>query len=80
MTQNRRFQLDEIYNTNLFTVRLWYEHLGENVSEWRGRVEHVPSKEARYFREWSTLIAFLQEVPYQQNFLKDLNQTDIQSE
>ncbi len=64
-------QSDVVYHSHLFTVRLWREHLGKGESEWRGKVEYVPSREARYFRDWSALIAFLLEV---------LAQQDLQSE
>jgi len=30
--------------------------------EWRGKVQDVTSGEARYFREWSKLLAFLIEL------------------
>jgi hypothetical protein len=46
----------------LFSVRVWLEELGEGRSEWRGKVQHVLSGEARYFRDWATLIAALQEM------------------
>jgi hypothetical protein len=61
---------DPVYRSHLFTLRLWREDLGNGQAEWRGKVEYVPSREARYFREWSTLIAFLLEV---------LPQMDLQS-
>jgi hypothetical protein len=48
--------------SQLFTVRVWLEELGEGRSEWRGKVQHVLSGEARYFRDWATLIAALQEM------------------
>jgi hypothetical protein len=48
--------------SQLFTVRLWLEDLGEGRSEWRGKVEHVLSGQTRYFRDWATLITFLQEM------------------
>jgi hypothetical protein len=38
--------------SHLFTVRLWQEELGN--------VQHVSSGEVRYFRDWPTLITFLQ--------------------
>jgi hypothetical protein len=47
------------YQSQLFTVRLWAEHLGDGRTEWRGQVQHVISGEAHYFREWPTLIAWL---------------------
>ncbi len=46
----------------LFTVRVWLEDLGEGRTEWRGKVQHTLSGEARYFRDWSTLIAHIQEM------------------
>jgi hypothetical protein len=46
--------------THLFTVRLWLEDLGEGQTEWRGEVHEVLSGERRYFRDWPTLVAFLQ--------------------
>ena len=66
-------ELTDISNTlrrpprsQLFTVRIWREHLGEGSSEWRGKVEHVLSGQTRYFRDWAALIAALQEMlePY----------------
>jgi len=46
-------------SSDLFTIRLWQEDLGDGQMEWRGKVQHVTSGEARYFRDWPTLIAFL---------------------
>lgn len=48
--------------SHLFTVRLWLEDLGHGQSEWRGQVQHVLSGESRYFRDWPSLLAFLQEM------------------
>lgn len=47
------------HRSYLFTVRLWQEELGDGQVEWRGRVQHVTSGEAYYFRDWPTLIAYL---------------------
>ena len=71
-------QSDVVYHSHLFTVRLWREHLGGDESEWRGKVEHVLSKEARYFREWSALVAFLQEVLSQQDLLAETDGIGLQ--
>jgi hypothetical protein len=57
--------------SHLFTVRLWAEEIGAGQTEWRGRVQHVTSGEAHYFRDWPTLIAYL---------LKMLPQTKTQPE
>jgi hypothetical protein len=48
--------------TQLFTLRVWREDLGGGRSEWRGKVQHTQSGEARYFRDWSGLVACLQEI------------------
>jgi hypothetical protein len=47
--------------SQLFTVRLWVETLGDDRQEYRGKVQHVVSGEARHFRDWTTLEAFLTE-------------------
>ena len=45
-------------NSELFTIRLWMEELGEGV-DYRGQVKHVVSGATRHFREWADLEAFL---------------------
>lgn len=52
-------QQPQKHRSQFFTVRVWQEDLGNGQGEWRGKVQHVLSGEASYFREWSTLIAFL---------------------
>ena len=56
--------------SHLFTVRIWREELGDGHVEWRGKVQHALTGEARYFREWAELIAFLREQ------VGDTNQAD----
>ena len=46
--------------SHLFMVRLWLEELGDGQGEWRGKVQYVRSGETRYFRDWSTLLAFVE--------------------
>jgi hypothetical protein len=48
--------------SHLFMVRVWQENLGDGKTEWRGQVKHVLSGEARYFREWPTLLEYLREM------------------
>lgn len=48
------------YRSHLFTVRLWPEELGAGQNEWRGKVQHVLSGQRRYFRDWATLVTYLQ--------------------
>jgi hypothetical protein len=45
--------------SQLFTLRLWQEGLGDGRKEWRSRVRHVPSGETRHFRDWDALRAYL---------------------
>ena len=47
------------YNTHLFTVRVWQEAVSHTEAEWRGRLQHVPSGQVYYFRNWSALIRHL---------------------
>jgi hypothetical protein len=46
--------------SQLFMLRLWPEDLGGGQIDWRGKVQHMTSGEARYFRDWSTLEAFVE--------------------
>jgi hypothetical protein len=48
------------HNSHLFMLRLWPEDLGSGQTDWRGKVQHVNSGEARYFRDWPTLEAFVE--------------------
>ena len=48
--------------SQLFTIRLWTEELGNGEVEWRGKVQHATSGEAHYFRDWPTLVALLVEM------------------
>jgi hypothetical protein len=45
--------------SQLFTVRLWQEALGNDLTEVRAEVRHVLSGETRYFRDWDLMIAYL---------------------
>jgi hypothetical protein len=49
-------------HAQLFMLRIWLEDLGAGRYEWRGKVQHVTSGEARYFRDWPSLVACLQEM------------------
>ena len=45
--------------SQLFTVRLWQEELGNDLAEVRVEVRHVLSGETHYFRDWELMIAYL---------------------
>ena len=59
-------------SSHLFMLRVWLEDLGGGVSDWRGRVQHVNSGEARYFRDWAALEAFVEELIPRNNPQGDL--------
>jgi hypothetical protein len=42
--------------SELFTLRVWREALGNGQIEWRGRIQHVLSGQVYYFRNWQALI------------------------
>lgn len=44
----------------LFTIRVWQEEVGQDTTEWRGKVQLVTSGEVYYFREWAALVPLLQ--------------------
>jgi hypothetical protein len=48
-------------HSHLFTVRLWTEPLGDGQVERRGQVQHVLSGERHSFRDWASLMAFLED-------------------
>jgi len=48
--------------SHLFTVRVWAEAPRAGQVEWRGKLQHVLSGEAHYFRDWPTLIAQIEEL------------------
>lgn len=48
--------------SHLFMVRFWLEDLGSGQTDWRCKIQHVNSGEARYFRDWLALEAFMEEL------------------
>ncbi len=48
------------HSSHLFTLRLWPENMGGGQTDWRGKVQHVHSGEAQYFRDWPTMEAFVE--------------------
>lgn len=46
--------------THLFVIRIWAQDIEHGRSEWRGRVQHVPSGEVHYFREWADMLSIVQ--------------------
>lgn len=52
-------QPNERPRSHLFTVRVWEEEIEVDATEWRGKVQLLPSGEVRYFREWEGLVPLL---------------------
>ena len=48
-------------NTHVFIVRVWREprEIEGAISEWRGVVEHVPSKQRRYVKDLDEITTFM---------------------
>ncbi len=46
--------------SHVFLLRLWLAPVDSQASEWRGRLQHVNSGEARHFRAWPALLVHLQ--------------------
>jgi hypothetical protein len=49
-----------LQHSHLFTVRLWTEQVGNGQVERRGQVHYVLSGERRSFRDWATLVTYLE--------------------
>jgi hypothetical protein len=49
----------ERQGSQLFTVRLWVEDLGEEGTEYRGVVRHVLSGATWHFRDWEDLRTYM---------------------
>jgi hypothetical protein len=39
-----------------FLLNVWQEEVRPEQVEWRGKLQHLPSGEAHYFRDWPKLI------------------------
>jgi len=43
-----------------FALQIWPQDIGDGRVEWRGKVHHLDSREARYFRDWPTMLSFIE--------------------
>lgn len=50
-------------DTHAFIIRIWYEATDDegNILAWRGSIEHVGSKNRRYFEDMDGIERFIQE-------------------
>ncbi len=48
--------------THLFVIRVWAQAIEHGHTEWRGRVQHVPTGEVHYFREWADMLTIVQQM------------------
>ena len=47
-------------SSQLFTLRVWCEEVGNGRTEFRGTLKHVLSGKTAHFRDWQTLIALIE--------------------
>ena len=50
---------DQYPRSHLFTVRVWQEEVGQDLREWRGKVQLITDGNVRYFRGWEELVPLL---------------------
>jgi len=43
-----------------FVLQVWAESALDRQVEWRGKIHHPASGEARYVRDWPTMLALLE--------------------
>lgn len=48
--------------SQLFTLRVWMEEVGNGRSEFRGAIKHVLSGETHHFRDWDTLVQLIEKI------------------
>jgi hypothetical protein len=48
--------------THLFVIRVWAQDIEDGRTEWRGRVQYIPSGEVHYFREWADMLSIVQHM------------------
>ncbi len=46
--------------SQLFTLRVWVEDVGDGRTELRGTLKHILTGETHHFRDWQTLIQCLE--------------------
>jgi hypothetical protein len=46
--------------TQLFTIWIWPEEVGDNQIEWRGQAQHISSGRTCYFRDWQSVTLFME--------------------
>ena len=50
---------DSWSQSQLFTIRVWYEQFDAEQREVRMQVRHVLSGETRYFRDWTAVTTYM---------------------
>ena len=46
-------------HSHLFLVRIWAQPDLHGLLTWRGKLQHIPTGEAHYFEDWTSLVVFL---------------------
>jgi hypothetical protein len=50
---------DQRPRSHLFTVRVWQEEIGQDLTECRGKVQLITNGNVCYFRGWEGLVPLL---------------------
>ena len=45
--------------SHLFSVRVWQEEVGQNQTEWRGKVQLITNRNVHNFRGWEGSVPLL---------------------
>jgi hypothetical protein len=50
-------------NTQAFIIRIWLEPRDDSQAtpEWRGLIEHAPTRQRRYFKDWAVVSDFVEQ-------------------
>jgi hypothetical protein len=53
---------EELYRSDSFVVRIWWEDQDDMRPTWRGWAQHAASGESRYFDQMTDLLAFIDDL------------------
>jgi hypothetical protein len=63
----------------VFTITFWQEKLSNEEAEWRGKIRHIRTDQARYFRDWSNIVGFVTRIlmghPQSQELPQHINES-----
>ena len=51
-----------VQHIHLFALRIWEQAIEDGRTEWRGRVQYIPTGEVHYFREWRDMTTIVRQM------------------